>query len=112
MNALTHDAQESIARRLAARIDDWRRWRAERGELEALGCEPARRILADCGLTIDDLDRMTNPKAIELLPEMMKLVGAPDNAATLFAQPDIDGGLIGGAALKAPDFVAICRAAG
>lgn len=34
----------------------------------------------------------------------------PDNAATLFAQPDIDGGLIGGAALKASDFIAICRA--
>lgn len=36
----------------------------------------------------------------------------PDNAAALFAQPDIDGGLIGGAALKAADFVGICRAAG
>ena len=36
----------------------------------------------------------------------------PDNAATLLAQPDIDGGLIGGASLKAADFVAICRAAG
>jgi triosephosphate isomerase len=35
----------------------------------------------------------------------------PDNAAELFAQPDIDGGLIGGAALKALDFLAICRAA-
>ncbi len=35
----------------------------------------------------------------------------PDNAAALLAQPDIDGGLIGGAALKAADFVAICRAA-
>ncbi|MBV8379818.1 MAG: triose-phosphate isomerase [Paucibacter sp.] len=35
----------------------------------------------------------------------------PDNAAQLFAQPDIDGGLIGGAALKAADFSAICRAA-
>lgn len=35
----------------------------------------------------------------------------PDNAATLFAQTDIDGGLIGGASLKAADFVAICRAA-
>lgn len=34
----------------------------------------------------------------------------PDNAATLFAQPDIDGGLIGGASLKATDFIAICRA--
>ena len=36
----------------------------------------------------------------------------PDNAATLFTQPDIDGGLIGGASLKAADFIAICRAAG
>ena len=35
----------------------------------------------------------------------------PDNAATLMAQPDIDGGLIGGASLKAADFVVICRAA-
>lgn len=36
----------------------------------------------------------------------------PDNAVALFGQPDIDGGLIGGAALKAADFVAIARAAG
>lgn len=36
----------------------------------------------------------------------------PDNAAQLFAQADIDGGLIGGAALKVADFAAICRAAG
>jgi len=34
-----------------------------------------------------------------------------DNAAELFAQPDIDGGLIGGASLKAAEFAAICRAA-
>ena len=34
----------------------------------------------------------------------------PDNAASLLAQPDIDGGLIGGASLKAADFAAICRA--
>ena len=33
------------------------------------------------------------------------------NARALFDQPDIDGGLIGGASLKADDFVAICRAA-
>jgi len=46
--------------------------------------------------------------------EMQILYGGSvkaDNAATLFAQPDIDGGLIGGASLKAADFVAICRAA-
>lgn len=33
------------------------------------------------------------------------------NAATLLAQPDIDGGLIGGASLKAPDFLQIIAAA-
>ncbi|HSG23806.1 MAG TPA: triose-phosphate isomerase [Azonexus sp.] len=35
----------------------------------------------------------------------------PQNAEELFAQCDIDGGLIGGAALVADDFLAICRAA-
>jgi triosephosphate isomerase (TIM) len=35
----------------------------------------------------------------------------PENAKELLAQPDIDGGLIGGAALKAADFLAIVRAA-
>ena len=47
--------------------------------------------------------------------EMKILYGGsvkPDNAETLFAQADIDGGLIGGASLKAGDFIAICRAAG
>lgn len=34
----------------------------------------------------------------------------PGNAAELFAQPDIDGGLVGGASLKAQDFAAIVRA--
>lgn len=33
------------------------------------------------------------------------------NAAELLAQPDVDGGLIGGAALKASDFLTILRAA-
>lgn len=35
----------------------------------------------------------------------------PSNAAELFQQADIDGGLIGGAALKAEDFIAIYQAA-
>ena len=34
----------------------------------------------------------------------------PDNAAALFSQPDVDGGLIGGASLVADDFLAIARA--
>lgn len=35
----------------------------------------------------------------------------PGNAAEMFAQADIDGGLVGGAALVADDFLAICQAA-
>jgi triosephosphate isomerase len=35
----------------------------------------------------------------------------PDNAAELFAMPNVDGGLIGGASLAADDFMAICQAA-
>lgn len=35
----------------------------------------------------------------------------PDNAVELLAMPDIDGGLIGGAALKAADFLSIVAAA-
>ena len=52
--------------------------------------------------------------ATEHAADMKILYGGsvkPDNAATLFSQPDIDGGLVGGASLKAADFVGICRAA-
>jgi triosephosphate isomerase len=35
----------------------------------------------------------------------------PDNAAELFASPEIDGGLVGGASLDPKDFLAICAAA-
>ena len=35
----------------------------------------------------------------------------PDNAASLFGQANIDGGLIGGASLNAQHFAAICKAA-
>ncbi|WP_439623930.1 triose-phosphate isomerase [Gemmata sp.] len=36
----------------------------------------------------------------------------PDTAAGLFSQPDVDGGLVGGASLKADQFLAIVKAAG
>jgi len=54
-------------------------------------------------------------RTADVHPEHESLVGGsvkPDNAATLFGQPDIDGGLIGGAALDADAFLAICRSAG
>lgn len=46
----------------------------------------------------------------EVAQDMTILYGGsckPSNAKELFAQPDIDGGLIGGAALKADDFIGI-----
>lgn len=49
----------------------------------------------------------------EVAQELRILYGGsvkPGNAAELFAQADIDGGLIGGAALKSEDFYAICAA--
>lgn len=35
----------------------------------------------------------------------------PENAQSIFAMPDVDGGLIGGASLNSEDFAAICQAA-
>lgn len=54
-------------------------------------------------------------KSNELAQGMRILYGGSvnaQNAAELFAQADIDGGLIGGASLKIDDFNAICQAAG
>lgn len=45
-----------------------------------------------------------------LLPLLYGGSVKPDNAAELFAQPDVDGGLIGGASLVAADFLAIAKA--
>lgn len=50
-------------------------------------------------------------KIAGLLPILYGGSVKPDNAAALFSQPDVDGGLIGGASLAAADFLAIARAA-
>ncbi|MDU0810096.1 MAG: triose-phosphate isomerase [Burkholderia sp.] len=50
-------------------------------------------------------------KGAECVPLLYGGSVNPSNAAELFAQPDIDGGLIGSAALKAEDFIMICQAA-
>ncbi|RPI45682.1 MAG: triose-phosphate isomerase [Bacteroidetes bacterium] len=49
----------------------------------------------------------------EIAEEMTILYGGsckPSNAAELFSNPDVDGGLIGGASLDADDFIAIVNA--
>lgn len=53
-------------------------------------------------------------KSAEAAAKVRVLYGGsmkPDNAGQLLAMADIDGGLIGGAALKAADFLAIIKAA-
>ncbi len=53
-------------------------------------------------------------KSAELAEKVQILYGGSvkgGNAAELFANPDIDGGLIGGASLAAEEFLTICRAA-
>jgi triosephosphate isomerase (TIM) len=55
---------------------------------------------------IDDRDATVAAKVRILYGGSVK----PGNAAQLFAMPDIDGGLIGGASLDAEQFLAICRA--
>ncbi len=53
-------------------------------------------------------------RSLEAAASMRLLYGGSvgeDNAAELFAMPDVDGGLVGGASLDAARFGAICRAA-
>jgi len=52
-----------------------------------------------------------NPAAAESVQILYGGSMKPDNAKELLAMQDIDGGLIGGAALKAADFLAIVRSA-
>ncbi|TDR39445.1 triosephosphate isomerase [Tahibacter aquaticus] len=59
-----------------------------------------RSQLAKCDATITNLLRILYGGSVK-----------PSNAAELFAQADVDGGLIGGASLVAADFLKICEAA-
>ncbi|MGJ8514714.1 triose-phosphate isomerase [Carnimonas bestiolae] len=70
--------------------------------------EQAQEVMA----TIRDYQRSFDA---ELAQQLRLLYGGSmnaGNAADLLAQPDIDGGLIGGASLKIDDFLTICEAAG
>ena len=58
-------------------------------------------------------EQLTDKYGADVAAEISILYGGsvkPDNAQELFGQADIDGGLIGGAALKATDFTAIINA--
>ncbi len=100
--------RETVARQLGAVLD-----RHELGDA-VLAYEPVWAI---------GTGRTASPEqAQEVHAQLRARVGAgtrilyggsvkPANAAALFAMPDVDGGLIGGASLVAADFLAIARAA-
>jgi triosephosphate isomerase (TIM) len=79
------------------------------GTGRAATAQGANAVLAD--VIRPTLSSMFNP----VLAQSMRILYGGSvtaaNAAELFAQPDIDGGLVGGASLKSADFVKIVKAA-
>jgi triosephosphate isomerase len=59
-----------------------------------------RKILRELGGAVADAMRIQYGGSVK-----------PDNAKELMSQPDVDGALVGGASLKAPDFLAIVKGA-
>ncbi len=59
-----------------------------------------RKILRELGGTLGDQIRIQYGGSVK-----------PENAAELMSQPDVDGALVGGASLKAKDFLAIVKGA-
>jgi triosephosphate isomerase len=57
------------------------------------------------------LSGMFNPELAQSIRILYGGSVTAANAVELFAQPEIDGGLVGGASLKSADFVKIVRAA-
>jgi triosephosphate isomerase len=57
------------------------------------------------------LSQILSEKAAQALPIQYGGSVKPDNAAAIMTQPDVDGALVGGASLKADQFLAIVRAA-
>ncbi len=65
-----------------------------------------------CGAIRQVVEQLYGKAAAEKMPIQYGGSMNAANAAELLAQPDVDGGLIGGASLKAADFAAIVSAAG
>ncbi len=59
-----------------------------------------------------ELEKMFDPSVAQHLPLLYGGSCKPENANDIFAQEHVDGGLIGGASLKAGDFLSIVEAAG
>ena len=79
------------------------------GTGEVCAADEADRVCGVVRKTVEELYDSATAEAVRVqYGGSMK----PDNAAELLGKPHIDGGLIGGASLKAADFAAIVNAAG
>jgi triosephosphate isomerase len=79
------------------------------GTGEVCAADEADRV---CGVIRDVVRQLHGDSVAESIRIQYGGSVKPDNAAELLAKPNIDGALVGGASLKASDFVAIVRAAG
>ena len=59
-------------------------------------------------MDLGDHGALDEDAALRVLEDHYK---KPENAAELLSQPDVDGALVGGASLKAKDFLAIVKGA-
>lgn len=77
------------------------------GTGDAASAEDAQEVCAQIRRIVSELD----PGAADEVPIQYGGSVTPENAGALFAQPDIDGALVGGASLKPDQFAAILAAA-
>lgn len=75
------------------------------------GITPSPEAVEDVHAMLREQMIRKNPDAIECVRILYGGSMKPGNAEELLQKPDIDGGLIGGASLKASDFLAIARQA-
>ena len=77
------------------------------GTGDAATAQDAQAVCAQIRSILREIDA----EAAEQIPIQYGGSVTPENAAELFAQPDIDGALVGGASLKPDQFAAILNAA-
>ena len=78
--------------------------------LHRLRTHADKAVASRAATVIDDLKGPEQKEKETLIAQLRAEVVKPGNAASLFSQADVDGGLIGGASLVAADFLAIAAA--